>query len=183
MYAEEDKPRVLLSTTMGDIELELNRKKAPVTVENFLTYVRDGHYDNLIFHRVVYGWIIQSGEYTKDFKAYETRSPIKNEATNGLKNVRGTIAMARLSDPHSADSQFFINLDNNTSFNHRSKRRREYGYCVFGKVIKGMDVADAISEVEKHEEHPYGVSVPLEPIIILSAKVIGEENPPEQEKN
>lgn len=170
----EQSPRVILNTTLGQIELELNRDKAPITVDNFLSYVTSGFYDNRIFHRVVYDWIIQSGEYDRDFNAYETNPPIKNEADNGLKNVRGTIAMARHSDPHSADSQFFINLDDNHSFDHKSKTRRGYGYCVFGKVVNGMKVADAIGEVEKGEVEGIGINVPLEPVIILSAKLIEE---------
>ena len=169
-----DLPQVELKTTLGSMVIELEQEKAPVTVENFLKYVRSGYYDNLIFHRVSYQWIIQAGGYDKDFNEYETMPPIKNEAKNGLKNVRGTIAMARTSEPDSADSQFFINLYDNSSFDHKDDSWRGYGYCVFGRVVQGMEVADAIGAVEKHEVENIGINVPIEPIIIVSARVIKE---------
>lgn len=173
----EDLPRVLLKTSLGEIEIELNRDKAPVTVENFLRYVESGYYNNLIFHRVQYEWIIQGGGYDKDFNQYDVYEPIKNEADNGLKNLRGTIAMARNWDPHSADSQFFINLQDNPSFDHKGKSRRKYGYCVFGKVVRGMEVADAIGAVEKGEVEGIGINVPLQPVFIKSMKSLHQETP------
>ena len=161
-----------MKTTMGDIELELYSAKSPVTVENFLNYVKSGFYRGSIFHRAVYGWIVQGGGYDRDLNELETGPPITNEADNGLKNVRGTIAMARTSDPHSADSQFFINLQDNPSFDHKAKTRRGWGYCVFGHVTKGMDVADAISEVRKHEVEGFGVTVPVEPVVIEDVIIV-----------
>ena len=168
----ETRPRVVMKTTMGDIELELYSAKSPVTVENFLNYVKSGFYRGSIFHRAVYGWIVQGGGYDRDLNELETGPPITNEADNGLKNVRGTIAMARTSDPHSADSQFFINLQDNPSFDHKAKTRRGWGYCVFGHVTKGMDVADAISEVRKHEVEGFGVTVPVEPVVIEDVIIV-----------
>jgi len=165
-------PVVLMQTSMGDMEIELYADKAPVTVDNFLHYVKDGFYNGTIFHRVVYGWLIQGGGYDENLQAKETRAPIKNEAANGLKNRRGTIAMARTSDPDSADSQFFINLDDNTSFNHRGRTPDRYGYCVFGHVIKGMDVADAISDVEKVEKEGFGTTFPARLIVIKDVKIL-----------
>jgi cyclophilin family peptidyl-prolyl cis-trans isomerase len=165
-------PRVLMQTTMGDMEIELYADKAPVTVENFLHYVKDGFYNGTIFHRVVYGWLIQGGGYNENLQAKETRAPIKNEAANGLKNRRGTIAMARFSDPDSADSQFFINLDDNTSFDHRGRTPDRYGYCVFGRVVKGMDVADAISDVDKVEKEGFGSTFPARLIVIKDVKIL-----------
>ena len=126
----ESLPRVLMKTTLGDMEIELYSGKAPVTVENFLNYVKSGFYKGSIFHRSVYGWIVQGGGYDKDLNELETGPPIANEADNRLKNVRGTIAMARTSDPHSADSQFFINLQDNPSFDFKAKTRRGWGYCL-----------------------------------------------------
>ncbi len=165
-----DRPRVRMETSMGDMIIELYNDKTPVTAENFLQYVKDDFYDDTIFHRVVYGWIIQGGGYTggygEDLVEKETRGPIKNEASRELKHERGTIAMARFSDPDSADSQFFINLDDNHSFNHRGRTPDRYGYCVFGKVIEGMDVADAISAVEKKEKEGFEVNFPAEPVLI-----------------
>lgn len=165
-------PRVLMQTSMGDMEIELYADRAPITVENFLRYVKDGFYNGTIFHRVVYGWLIQGGGYDEDLEAKETRAPIRNEAANGLKNKRGTIAMARFSDPDSADSQFFINLDDNTSFDHRGRTPDRYGYCVFGHVVKGMDVADAISDVKKVEKEGFGSSFPAKPVLIKDVKLL-----------
>lgn len=156
---------------MGNIELELYADKAPITVQNFIQYVRDGYYNGTIFHRVIYDWLIQGGGYDKDLQEKDTRPPIKNEAANGLKNRRGTIAMARFSDPDSADAQFFINLDNNTSFNHKGNSSRNYGYCVFGKVVKGMDVAEKISAVKTDEKGGF-VNLPAEPVFIKHMKVL-----------
>jgi len=167
----KDNPHVLMETSMGNIELELYAGKAPITVQNFLQYVRDGFYDGTIFHRVIYDWLIQGGGYDKDLQEKETRPPIKSEAANGLNNKRGTIAMARFSDPDSADAQFFINLDNNTSFNHKGNSPRTYGYCVFGRVVKGMDVAEKISAVKTDEKGGF-VNLPAEPVVIKHMKIL-----------
>jgi peptidyl-prolyl cis-trans isomerase B (cyclophilin B) len=142
--AAEPAPRVRLETTMGNIILELDRERAPTTVDNFLTYVNDGFYDDTIFHRVIDGFMIQGGGYTADFSRKETRPSIKNEADNGLQNVRGSIAMARTSDPHSASAQFFINVADNAMLDHKAPNPRGWGYAVFGRVAEGMDVVDKI---------------------------------------
>lgn len=146
--ADEKKPQVLLETTSGDILLELDPEKAPKTVENFLKYVDDGFYDNTIFHRVIPDFMIQGGGMDARMNEKETREPIANEADNGLKNERGTIAMARTMDPHSATAQFFINHKDNDFLNHTSPTRDGWGYAVFGKVIDGMDTVDKIAKVK-----------------------------------
>ncbi|GMQ95706.1 MAG: peptidylprolyl isomerase [Gammaproteobacteria bacterium] len=142
--AAEHAPRVRLETTMGNIVLQLDVKRAPVTVDNFLAYVNDGFYDGTIFHRVIDGFMIQGGGYTADFSRKTARAPIKNEADNGLKNTIGSIAMARTSDPHSANAQFFINVADNAVLDYKSPDARGWGYAVFGRVVVGMDVVDAI---------------------------------------
>ena len=164
-------PRVELQTNKGVIVVELNAEKAPKTVRNFLDYVETRYYDGMIFHRVIDDWVIQGGGYTADLSAYETEPPIRNEAANGLKNLRGTIAMARGSNPHSADAEFFINLADNASLDHKARTLDDYGYCVFGRVVKGMDVADAIGDVPVHE-HDGFETLPVEPVIIERATVI-----------
>ncbi len=163
-----------LNTTMGDIQIQLYPDKAPKTVNNFLNYIEIGYYDGLIFHRVIDDFIIQSGGYDADFMVKDTMSPVRSEATNGLKNDRGTIAMARMSDPHSADSQFFINLSDNTTLNHRARTFADYGYTVFGKVIKGIDIADAIGEVETDEVDGWE-DVPVEPVLINTIEIISRD--------
>ena len=142
--AAEQAPRVRLETTMGNIVLNLDREHAPVTVDNFLAYVNDGFYDGTIFHRVIDGFMIQGGGYTADLSRKQTRAPIKNEADNGLKNTHGSIAMARTRDPHSASSQFFINVADNVALDYRSPDVSGWGYAVFGHVAEGMDVVDKI---------------------------------------
>lgn len=142
--AAEDMPLVRLSTTLGDIVLELDPVNAPLSVENFLRYVQEGAYDGTIFHRVIGGFMIQGGGYTRDFIKNPTHDPIQNEANNGLKNLTGTVAMARTNHPHSATSQFFINVVDNDFLNHRSETLRGWGYTVFGKVVEGMDVVQKI---------------------------------------
>lgn len=164
----ESAPMVTLKTTLGDITLELYADKAPETVANFLQYVADGHYNGTIFHRVIDGFMIQGGGFTKDMQQKPTRAPVKNEAANGLKNERGTIAMARTADPHSASAQFFINVVNNDFLNFRSPDRNGYGYCVFGKVVSGMDVVDKIKGV-RTATRGFHENVPVEPVIILEA--------------
>jgi peptidyl-prolyl cis-trans isomerase B (cyclophilin B) len=143
-----DNPKVLIETTNGNIVLELYADKAPETVKNFLTYVDDGFYNGTIFHRVIPNFMIQGGGFTPDMKQKRTRPPIKNEADNGLKNDRGTIAMARTQDPNSATAQFFINSADNNFLNHTGKTPQGWGYAVFGRVVEGMKVVDAISAVK-----------------------------------
>lgn len=164
-------PRVELDTSKGAIVLELYKDKAPRTVVNFLKYVKSGFYNGLIFHRVEKGFVIQSGAYDKDLVEFETRRPIRNEATNGLKNLRGTIAMARFSDPNSADSQFFINLSDNHALDFKMRTPSGYGYCVFGHVVQGMDVVDAIGNVETHAVKGFE-HLPVAPVIIKEAKLL-----------
>ena len=139
---------IKLQTSLGDIVLELDAEKAPVTVENFVRYVKDGHYDGTIFHRVIPNFMIQGGGFDADMKQKETRAPIKNEADNGLKNDKYTIAMARTPDPHSASAQFFINVKDNDFLNFSAPTANGWGYAVFGKVTDGFDVVDAIASVQ-----------------------------------
>jgi cyclophilin family peptidyl-prolyl cis-trans isomerase len=164
-------PKVLLKTSKGDMTLELYAAQAPITVKNFLTYVNDKFYDGTIFHRVMAGFMIQGGGLTADMSEKVTRPAIKNEAGNGLKNHRGTIAMARLPEPDTASSQFFINLVNNDGLNHKDNSVEGFGYCVFGKVIAGMDVVDAIAKVPTGNKRGHA-NVPIEPVTILSATVV-----------
>jgi peptidyl-prolyl cis-trans isomerase B (cyclophilin B) len=142
--AAEQAPRVRLETTMGNIVLALDAQQAPQTVENFLAYVNSGFYDGTIFHRVIGNFMIQGGGYTADMSRKQTRPPVKNEADNGLKNSRGSIAMARTQDPHSASAQFFINVEDNATLDHTAPNERGWGYAVFGHVVEGMDVVDKI---------------------------------------
>lgn len=167
-WADDATPRVRLDTSMGEIVLELDSKKAPKTVENFLAYVDSGFYDRTIFHRVIKGFMIQGGGFDIDMNKKTTRDPITNEADNGLSNKKGTVAMARTNLPHSATSQFFINTANNVSLNHRNTTTRGYGYCVFGKVVKGMDVVKKIENADTIERMGRG-DVPIEPILIEKA--------------
>lgn len=164
----EENPRVVLETGMGNITLELYPAKAPLTVKNFLTYVDEKFYDGTIFHRVIRGFMIQGGGMTADMGEKPTHAAIRNEADNGLRNDRGTIAMARTQVPDSATAQFFINAKDNAFLNFRSKTVEGYGYCVFGKVIKGMDVVDAIEAVATGNKG-YHQDVPLKPVVILKA--------------
>lgn len=172
--AQEDNPKVLMKTSKGDIFIQLYADKAPITVENFLSYVDENFYDGTIFHRVIKGFMIQGGGLTPDFTKKPTKSPIKNEADNGLKNKRGTIAMARTMEINSATSQFFINLVDNSSLNYKDDTPQGYGYCVFGKVVEGMDVVDAIAEVETTSKQGRR-NVPVETIKIISVRRV-EEN-------
>ena len=157
---------VTIKTSKGNIEMELYADKAPITVENFLKYVEDGFFNNTIFHRVIDGFMIQGGGMNKNMEEKKTRAPIKNEAHNGLKNKKGTIAMARTSVVDSATSQFFINVKDNSFLDYKSSSPDGYGYCVFGKVTKGMDVIDAIRSV-KTGSSGYHDDVPVEAIEIL----------------
>lgn len=157
---------IILSTSLGDITIELFDAEAPVTVENFLQYVDDGFFDGTIFHRVIPGFMLQGGGFTADMKQKKTLPPIKNEAGNGLKNGRGTLSMARTQEINSATSQFFINLKDNTFLDHGT---RDFGYAVFAKVTDGMEVVDRIAEVATGNKGMHQ-DVPLEPVVILSAK-------------
>jgi peptidyl-prolyl cis-trans isomerase B (cyclophilin B) len=164
-------PKVKVDTNLGSFVLELYEKKAPLTVKNFLHYVTDKHYDGTIFHRVMKTFMIQGGGYTADLEQKPTRKPIKNEAANGLSNERGSIAMARTMDIDSATSQFFINVVDNQSLDYRGEAMQDFGYCVFGKVVEGMDVIEAIRKVrvQPQDMHQH---MPIEPIIITSAQVV-----------
>ncbi len=162
-----EKPVVLMKTSMGDIKIELYPDKAPITVQNFLEYVKKGHYDHTIFHRVIDNFMIQGGGFTANLTQKPTLPAIKNEAGNGLKNTRGTVSMARTQEVNSATAQFFINVSDNTFLNYKSENPQEYGYCVFGKVIEGMDVVDKIKSVDTTAQGPYR-DIPVKPIEIIS---------------
>lgn len=166
-----DMPYVELETTMGNIVIELNAEKAPNTVANFLDYVKSGHYDGTIFHRVIDGFMIQGGGMDANMKEKSTNAPIKNEADNGLKNEVGTIAMARTSDPNSATAQFFINVKDNSFLNYTSPTPQGWGYAVFGKVTEGMDVVNKIKGVPTGK-YGFHSDVPTTPVVITHAKVI-----------
>lgn len=160
---------VILETTKGNIEIELNADKAPISVANFLKYVDSGHYDGTIFHRVIDEFMVQGGGMTPDMNEKSVGSPIKNEATNGLQNKRGTVAMARTNVVDSATAQFFVNVKDNSFLDHRDKSQQGFGYCVFGEVKSGMDVVDAIKKVRTGSRPPYD-DVPVEPVVIKSAR-------------
>ena len=163
-------PQVTFETTHGSFVLELDQNAAPETVENFLAYVRDGFYDGTIFHRVIAGFMIQGGGFTPEFKQLQTRAPIRNEADKGGANDRGTIAMARTSDPHSATAQFFINLVDNDFLNHRNPTPQGWGYAVFGRVVEGMDSVDRIAAVATGS-HGMFQDVPKETVVIQKARI------------
>ncbi|MBV34502.1 MAG: cyclophilin [Rickettsiales bacterium] len=163
-------PLVTFSTNHGDITLELYPEKAPETVKNFLSYVEEGHYDGTIFHRVIPNFMIQGGGFTPDMEQKETKEPIANEANNGLTNEIGSIAMARTMEPHSASSQFFINVNDNDFLNFKSESPSGWGYCVFGKVTEGMDVVNAIKDVPTGS-YSMHQDVPTETVLITKAEV------------
>jgi peptidyl-prolyl cis-trans isomerase B (cyclophilin B) len=163
---------VKLETSLGAITLELDAAKAPLTVANFLQYVKDRHYDNTVFHRVIDGFMIQGGGFEPGMKQKPTRETIRNEADNGLKNAAYTVAMARTPDPHSASSQFFINIANNDFLDFRAATPQEYGYCVFGKVVEGQDVVDKIRKVTTGNRGTHR-DVPVDDVVIKSAEVVG----------
>ncbi len=165
-----DNPQVIMETSKGTIVLEVFPDEAPETVKNFLQYVRWGHYDGTIFHRVIPDFMIQGGGFTPDMKRKTTEMPIRNEADNGLRNQRGTVAMARTPDPHSATDQFFINTKSNSFLDHKDNTPRGWGYAVFGKVVEGMDVVDAISGVKTGKKGMMG-DVPVEPVEIIKMTV------------
>ena len=174
--APKGNPRVSLDTTKGRIVIELYADKAPKTVKNFLDYVKAGFYNGTIFHRVIPGFMVQGGGFTPDMNEKQTRPPIQNEADNGLQNQRGTLAMARTPDPNSAGAQFFINVANNNSLNFRSKTPDGWGYAVFGNVVEGMDVVDAIVQVPTTTKGPYQ-DVPVQPVVIQKATILPAAKP------
>ncbi|MEY4495949.1 MAG: hypothetical protein RL744_1013 [Pseudomonadota bacterium] len=173
MESEFIMSKVLLKTNKGDITLTLDAAKAPKTVANFLQYVKSGHYDGTIFHRVIDNFMIQGGGMTAGLKEKTSGAQIENEANNGLKNERGTVAMARTSDPHSATAQFFINVNDNDFLNHTSPSAQGWGYAVFGKVTDGLDVVDAIRKV-KTGNAGFHQDVPTEDVVIEKASVLEE---------
>jgi len=162
---------VVLKTNHGNIKIELDRENAPATVENFLQYVRDGHYDNTVFHRVIDGFMIQGGGMEPGMKQKPTRAPIANEATNGVKNKKYTLAMARTSEPHSATAQFFINVADNDFLDYKAPSANGWGYCVFGKVVQGQDVVDKIRGVATSNSGPHQ-NVPKDDVIIEKAEEV-----------
>lgn len=171
VFADAPRPRVKLTTSMGEIVLALNPEAAPKTVDNFIEYVKDGHYDGTIFHRVIPGFMIQCGGFDSQMKQKPTRAPVSNEADNRLKNRIGSIAMARTSDPHSASAQFFINVKTNGFLDHQSKTAKGWGYCVFGKVVSGMKVVRAIENVPTTSRSGMR-DVPQTPVVIQKAVVM-----------
>ena len=171
LAAERKRVLVKLETSMGDITLELNEEKAPVTTANFLQYVKSGFYDGTIFHRVINGFMIQGGGFSADMRQKMTKGEIKNEADNGLKNEAYTVAMARTQDPHSASAQFFINVADNEFLNHREKNLEGWGYAVFGKVVEGKDVVDQIKAVPTGNSG-FHQDVPKKAVVINKAEVI-----------
>jgi peptidyl-prolyl cis-trans isomerase A (cyclophilin A) len=166
----EKNPTVTVSTSMGDIRIELDADKAPITTKNFLDYVNDGFYDGLIFHRVIPGFMIQGGGMDPQMKQKSTKSPIKNEATNGLKNKNGTVAMARTNVVDSATAQFFINVKDNDFLDHRSISADAFGYAVFAHVVDGMDVVQKIEKVKTRNSGMHQ-DVPMDPVVITSVRV------------
>ena len=163
--------KVKLQTSMGDIVIELETEKAPITAENFLQYARDGFYDNTVFHRVINGFMVQGGGFEPGLKQKPVRAPIENEAGNGLKNDAYTVAMARTSDPHSATAQFFFNVVNNNFLNFRAASADGYGYCAFGKVVEGRDVVDKIKAVPTGNRG-FHQDVPAEDVVIKKAEIV-----------
>ena len=164
-----DLPRVEMNTSMGRIVLELQPEQAPKTVENFLGYVEDGFYDGTIFHRVIGGFMIQGGGFTEELVKKPTKAPIENEAANGLKNVTGSVAMARTGDPHSATAQFYINVNDNTDLDHNDQR---WGYAVFGNVVEGMDVVEAIKATPTQAVSPVMPNLPQPLVVIEQVSVV-----------
>jgi peptidyl-prolyl cis-trans isomerase B (cyclophilin B) len=162
---------IKLHTNYGDITLELDSEKAPTSAKNFIDYVNSGHYDNTIFHRVIDDFMIQGGGFEPGMIQKQTRAPIENEAGNGLKNDKYTIAMARTSDPHSATAQFFINVKDNAFLNYKSPTPQGFGYCVFGRVVEGMDVVDKIKKVKTGDRSGHQ-NVPLENVLLQKAEVV-----------
>ena len=169
--SSEQNPRVLMETSKGNITIELFKGKAPISVKNFLNYVAEGHYDGLIFHRVINGFMIQGGGMDENLQPKKTKFAIKNEAANGLKNLKGTLAMARTSVVDSATSQFFINVADNAFLDHKGKRPEEYGYAVFGQVVEGMDAVEAITTVKTGNKAGHA-DVPVETVFMTKLSLI-----------
>ncbi len=168
----ETNPKILLETSLGNITLELDAVKAPKSVANFVAYVKAGHYDGTVFHRVIKGFMVQGGGYGEDnYSEKKTTAPVENESTNGVKNLRGSVAMARTNDPHSATAQFFINHADNDFLN--AGARGQWGYAVFGKVIEGMDVVDAIANTPTGRTPPFGQDMPMTKVVIKKASIVG----------
>ena len=167
-------PQVELKTSLGTIVVELYADKAPKTVENFLRYVNDGFYSGTVFHRVIPGFMIQGGGFTPGFEQKPVRDPVRNEADNGLHNDTGTIAMARTSNPHSATAQFFINVNDNAFLDHVAPTPRGWGYCVFGKVTKGLDVAHRIVALPTGSGGPFSTDVPRQSVVITNARLLAD---------
>ena len=167
---DTDHPQVTFETSHGSFVLELDATGTPETVENFLAYVRDGFYDGTIFHRVIPGFMIQGGGFTPEFKQLQTRSPVRNEADRGGRNDRGTVAMARTSDPHSATAQFFVNVVDNDFLNHRDPTPQGWGYAVFGRVVEGMDTVDRIAAVATGTRGMFQ-DVPQDTVVIQQARI------------
>ncbi|MCK5719262.1 MAG: peptidyl-prolyl cis-trans isomerase [Thiomargarita sp.] len=176
--AETQQPiQVNMQTSAGTIVIQLNQEKAPKTVANFLTYVNAGFYDGTIFHRIINNFMIQGGGFTPNFQQKTTNKPIANEANNGLKNVRGSIAMARTGNPHSATSQFFININDNAFLDYKAANQRGWGYTVFGKVVEGMEIVNKIKQSETGSGGPFRQDVPKKPIIIEKVSVVEAVKP------
>ena len=173
--ASADMVKVDMQTSAGTIVLALDADKAPATVANFVEYANDGFYDGTVFHRVIEGFMIQGGGHTESLAKKETRAPIQNEANNGLSNVRGSIAMARTNDPHSATAQFFINHGDNGRLDFRSETSYGYGYTVFGQVVEGMDVVDKIAEMPTGAQCPFRSDVPQPLVVIESVRIVDSE--------
>ncbi len=171
--SEEKNPQVLMETSMGDLKIELFKEKSPITVRNFLSYVKEGFYDGLIFHRVIASFMIQGGGFDENMIQKKTKFAIKNEAANGLSNKRGTLAMARTNVVDSATSQFFINVVDNDFLDNRGKTADQFGYAVFGQVVEGMDVVDAIKGVKTGNKEGHS-DVPVEPVVIKSMRSLDE---------
>ena len=165
-----DSPRVVVETNKGNFVIALDAENAPISTENFLGYVESGYYDGTVFHRVIDGFMIQGGGFTQDMAQKDTQGTIQNEADNGVKNKRGTVAMARRPDPHSATAQFFVNIADNDFLDHRSKDAQGWGYAVFGQVVEGMDAVDAIAKVKTGQHGPMG-DVPTESVVIQKVYV------------
>lgn len=165
--------RVKFNTTLGSIEMELDDEKAPVSTKNMIDYIESEHYAGTVFHRVIDGFMVQGGGYDQDLKKKPTQPPIENEATNGLSNLRGAVAMARTPDVGSATSQFFINVVDNTFLDHKDESPENYGYAVFGRVVEeSMEIVDKIKDVETGERGPFAKDCPLEHVVIESAEVL-----------
>ncbi len=165
--------KVRLNTNLGDILVETDEEKAPETSANFISYVKDGFYDGTVFHRVIDGFMIQGGGFEQGMKQKSTNAPIKNEAANGLSNIMGTIAMARTSNPHSATAQFFVNVKDNPFLDFKSETQQGWGYCVFGKVVDGMDVVNKIKGVPTTQQSGHN-DVPVDDVVIERAEVVDE---------